>query len=147
MCYGTGGTDPTITDAHVTLGRIPPHLLGGEIPLDVEAARAGIQDLADRLGLDFERCATGILEISAWNQANALRQVSVKRGLDVRDFMLTTFGGSGSLLACRLVDILDLAGVVVPPNPGNVSAFGLLTVDVKNDYVQTPDTRIMIPLL
>jgi N-methylhydantoinase A len=70
-----------------------------------------------------------------------LRQVSVKRGLDVRDFMLTTFGGSGSLLACRLVDILDLAGVVVPPNPGNVSAFGLLTVDVKNDYVQTAVAR------
>ncbi|MBC2933927.1 hydantoinase/oxoprolinase family protein [Nocardioides sp. zg-1228] len=137
LCYGNGGTQPTITDAHVTLGRIPPHLLGGEIPLDVEAARGGIADLAERLGLDFERCATGILEISAWNQANALRQVSVKRGLDVRDFMLTTFGGSGSLLACRLVDILDLAGVVVPPNPGNVSAFGLLTVDVKNDYVQT----------
>jgi N-methylhydantoinase A len=67
--------------------------------------------------------------------------VSVKRGLDVRDFMLTTFGGSGSLLACRLVDILDLAGVVVPQNPGNVSAFGLLTVDVKNDYVQTHVAR------
>ena len=109
--------------------------------LDVEAARRGIEALADDLGLDFERCATGILEISAWNQANALRQVSVKRGLDVRDFMLTTFGGSGSLLACRLVDILDLAGVVVPPNPGNVSAFGLLTVDVKNDYVQTHVSR------
>ena len=137
LCYGKGGTSPTITDAHVTLGRIPPHLLGGEIPLEVEAARAGIADLAEQLGIDFEKCATGILEISAWNQANALRQVSVKRGLDVRDFMLTTFGGSGSLLACRLVDILDLAGVVVPPNPGNVSAFGLLTVDVKNDYVQT----------
>ncbi|PKH38941.1 N-methylhydantoinase A [Nocardioides alpinus] len=137
LCYGKGGTQPTITDAHVTLGRIPPHLLGGEIPLDVETARAGIADLAEQLGLDFETCANGILEISAWNQANALRQVSVKRGLDVRDFMLTTFGGSGSLLACRLVDILDLAGVVVPPNPGNVSAFGLLTVDVKNDYVQT----------
>ena len=140
LCYGKGGPEgglPTITDAQVVLGRIPPHLLGGEIPLDVEAARTGIAALAERLGLDFERCATGILEISAWNQANALRQVSVKRGLDVRDFMLTTFGGSGSLLACRLVDILDLAGVVVPPNPGNVSAFGLLTVDVKNDYVQT----------
>jgi N-methylhydantoinase A len=137
LCYAKGGDKPTITDAHVTLGRIPPHLLGGEIPLDVDAARVGIQALADDLGLDYERCATGILEISAWNQANALRQVSVKRGRDVRDFMLTTFGGSGSLLACRLVDILDLAGVVVPPNPGNVSAFGLLTVDVKNDYVQT----------
>src|SRR6478736_1006587 len=141
LCYAKGGTEPTITDAHVTLGRIPPHLLGGEIPLDVEAARTGVAALADRLGLDFERCATGILEISAWNQANALRQVSVKRGLDVRDFMLATFGGSGSLLACRLVDILGLAGVVVPQNPGNVSAFGLLTVDVKNDYVQTSVAR------
>ncbi len=137
LCYAKGGTQPTITDAHVVLGRIPPHLLGGEIPLDVDAARTGIDALAAQLGIDPVRCATGILEISAWNQANALRQVSVKRGLDVRDFMLTTFGGSGSLLACRLVDILDLAGVLVPQNPGNVSAFGLLTVDVKNDYVQT----------
>ncbi|WP_404392177.1 hydantoinase/oxoprolinase family protein [Humibacillus xanthopallidus] len=141
LCYAKGGTEATITDAHLTLGRIPPHLLGGEIPLDVEAARAGVAALADRLGLDLQRCATGILEISAWNQANALRQVSVKRGLDVRDFMLATFGGSGSLLACRLVDILGLAGVVVPQHPGNVSAFGLLTVDVKNDYVQTAVAR------
>jgi N-methylhydantoinase A len=141
LCYAKGGTEPTVTDAHLVLGRIPPHLLGGEIPLDVEAARRGIEELAGRLGLDADRCATGILEISAWNQANALRQVSVKRGLDVRDFMLTTFGGSGSLLACRLVDVLDLAGVVVPQNPGNLSAFGLLTVDVRNDYVQTHVAR------
>ena len=96
LCYGKGGTDVTITDAHVVLG-----------------------------------------QISAWNQANALRQVTVKRGLDVRDFALTTFGGSGSLLLCRLMDILGIPTVLVPPNPGNVSAFGLLTVDVKNDYVQT----------
>ncbi|NHA70023.1 hydantoinase/oxoprolinase family protein [Phycicoccus flavus] len=137
LCYGRGGTDPTVTDAHVVLGRIPPHLLGGEIPLDVDAARAGLERLAGTLGLDLERCAAGVLEISAWNQANALRQVSVKRGLDVRDFVLVTFGGSGSLLACRLVDVLGLAGVLVPVNPGNLSAFGLLTVDVRNDYVQT----------
>ncbi|HEX6249039.1 MAG TPA: hydantoinase/oxoprolinase family protein [Nocardioidaceae bacterium] len=137
LCYARGGTDVTITDAHVTLGRIPPHLLGGEIPLDVDAARAGLVALSVELGLSVEECAAGILEISAWNQANALRQITVKRGLDVRDFTLTTFGGSGSLLLCRLVDILGLKGVLVPPNPGNVSAFGLLTVDVKNDYVQT----------
>jgi N-methylhydantoinase A len=141
ICYGKGGVEPTITDAHLMLGRIPAHLLGGEIPLEAGAARAGIGDLAARLGLGVDECAAGILEISAWNQANALRQISVKRGLDVRDFMLATFGGSGSLLACRLVDILELAGVVVPPNPGNVSAFGLLTVDVKNDYVQTAVCR------
>lgn len=137
LCYAKGGTEVTITDAHVYLGRIPPHLLGGEIPLDVDAARNGIEALAKQLGLSPEACATGILEISAWNQANALRQVTVKRGLDVRDFTLTTFGGSGSLLLCRLVDVLGLPAVLVPPNPGNVSAFGLLTVDVKNDYVQT----------
>lgn len=137
LCYAKGGTEVTITDAHVVLGRIPPHLLGGEIPLDVEAAHEGVVALAAELGLTPEACATGVLEISAWNQANALRQVTVKRGLDVRDFTLTTFGGSGSLLLCRLMDILGVPTVLVPPNPGNVSAFGLLTVDVKNDYVQT----------
>ena len=137
LCYGKGGTEVTITDAHVVLGRIPPHLLGGEIPLDVDAARAGVEALSSKLGMSPEACATGVLEISAWNQANALRQVTVKRGLDVRDFTLTTFGGSGSLLLCRLMDVLGIPTVLVPPNPGNVSAFGLLTVDVKNDYVQT----------
>ncbi|WP_370618287.1 hydantoinase/oxoprolinase family protein [Mumia qirimensis] len=137
LCYATGGTDVTITDAHVVLGRIPPHLLGGEIPLDVDAARKGLEGLAARLGMSVEEAATGVLEISAWNQANALRQITVKRGLDVRDFTLTTFGGSGSLLLCRLMDVLGIPTVLVPPNPGNVSAFGLLTVDVKNDYVQT----------
>jgi N-methylhydantoinase A len=137
LCYAKGGADVTITDAHVVLGRIPPHLLGGEIPLDVDAARRGVEGLAGKLGLTPEAAAVGVLEISAWNQANALRQVTVKRGLDVRDFTLTTFGGSGSLLLCRLMDILGIPTVLVPPDPGNVSAFGLLTVDVKNDYVQT----------
>jgi N-methylhydantoinase A len=141
LCYGKGGTAPTITDAHVLLGRIPPHLLGGEIPLDVAAARSGLEQLAATLGLPLEACATGILEISAWNQANALRQITVKRGLDVRDFTMATFGGSGSLLLCRLIDVLGLKGVLVPRDPGNVSAFGLLTVDVKNDYVQTAVSR------
>jgi N-methylhydantoinase A len=137
LCYAKGGKDVTITDAHVVLGRIPPHLLGGEIPLDADAARLGVEALAAELGLSPEAAAVGVLEISAWNQANALRQVTVKRGLDVRDFTLTTFGGSGSLLLCRLMDVLGIPTVLVPPDPGNVSAFGLLTVDVKNDYVQT----------
>jgi len=141
MCYPDGGDQPTVTDAHVVLGRIPPHLLGGEIPLSVAAAFDGLAALGAALDLDLERTATGILEISAWNQANALRQVTVARGLDVRDFTLTTFGGSGSLLACRLMDILGLPRTLVPPNPGNVSAFGLLTVDVRNDYVQTVVSR------
>jgi N-methylhydantoinase A len=137
MCYPAGGDEPTVTDAAVLLGRIPPHLLGGEIPLSVDAARAGLAALGERLGLPVERTATGVLEISAWNQANALREVTVARGLDVRDLTLTTFGGSGSLLACRLMDVLGLPRTVVPPNPGTVSAFGLLTVDVRNDSVQT----------
>ncbi|MDQ6657411.1 MAG: hydantoinase/oxoprolinase family protein [Actinomycetota bacterium] len=137
LCYGKGGTEPTITDAHLVLGRIPAQLLGGEIALDAAASQHGIEKLGDELGLSASACATGILEISAWNQANALRQVTVKRGLDVRDFPMVTFGGSGSLLACRLMDILGLPAVLVPPNPGNVSAYGLLTVDVRNDYVQT----------
>ncbi len=100
-----------------------------------------LDTLAEQLGVTVERCAAGILEISAWNQANALRQVTVKRGLDVRDFPMVTFGGSGSLLACRLMDILSLPAVLIPPNPGNVSAYGLLTVDVRNDYVQTRVAR------
>ena len=139
-CYGLGGTEPTVTDAHLVLGRIPPHLLGGEIPLDVEAATAAIKVVAAALGLTTQACAAGILEISAWNQANALRRITTKRGLDVRDYPMVTFGGSGSLLACALMDILDIHAVLVPPNPGNVSAYGLLTVDVRNDYVRTAVT-------
>ncbi|MFA9430366.1 hydantoinase/oxoprolinase family protein [Egicoccus sp. AB-alg2] len=145
LCYAKGGTEPTVTDAHVFLGRIPPHLLGGEIPLDRDAARAGIERLAGELGLSSEDAARGILEISAWNQANAIRQITVKRGLDVREFAMAAFGGSGPLLVCRLIDILGLQAVVVPLDPGNLSAFGLLTVDVKNDYVQThvvPDASL-----
>jgi len=136
-CYGRGGTEPTVTDAHVFLGRIPPHLLGGEIPLDVDAARTAIEGLAADLGLPPADAARGILEVSAWNQANAIRQVTVKRGLDVREFAMAAFGGSGPLLVCRLIDVLGLPAVVVPPDPGNLSAFGLLTVDVRNDFVQT----------
>ncbi|GGP83157.1 hydantoinase/oxoprolinase family protein [Streptosporangium pseudovulgare] len=141
LCYGRGGTDVTVTDAHVFLGRVPPYLLGGEIPLDAGAARRGVEELAGKLGLSAERTAVGILEISAFNQSNAIRRITVGRGLDVRDFPMVAFGGSGPLLACRLIDILGLPSVLLPPDPGNVSAFGLLTVDVKDDYVRTFVTR------
>jgi N-methylhydantoinase A len=138
MCYGTGGTDPTVTDAHLVLGRLPDALLDGEMALDVDAARGGMTELAGALGIDdIERCAEGVLEIAVWNQANAIRQVTVKRGLDVRDHVLAAFGGSGPLQVCRLVDLLGLSVALVPANPGNLSAFGLLTVDVRNDHVQT----------
>jgi N-methylhydantoinase A len=141
LCYGRGGTEVTVTDAHLVLGRVPAHLLGGGMPLDRDAATAGLDSLGRGLGLTGPECAAGILEISAWNQANALRQVTVKRGLDVRDFTLVTFGGSGSLLACPLMDVLQIREVLVPPNPGNVSAFGLLTVDVRADCVRTAAAR------
>ena len=137
LCYGRGGSDPSRTVSHLVLGRFPPARRGGRVPLDCEAARTGIESLATDLGLEPEECAAGILEIAAWNQANAIRQVTVRKGLDVRDFAMVTFGGSGSLQACRLLDLLGLSAVVVPPDPGNVSAFGLLTVDVRNAEVQT----------
>ena len=137
VCYGRGGVEVTVTDAHVVLGRIPGRLLGGELELDIGQARSALSLLAERLGLSPEACAAGILEISAWNQANAVRQVTVKRGLDVRDFTLATFGGSGPLLVCRLIDILGVRHAFVPRDPGNVSAFGLLAVDARNDYVRT----------
>ena len=137
MCYGRGGDEPTTTDAHLILGRIPPHLLGGEIPLDREPAERGLARLGEGLGLDPLRTAEGILEITAWNQANAIRQVSVRRGLDPRDYTLVAFGGAGPLLAGHLLDLLSLRAALIPPSPANLSALGLLVVDVKNDYVQT----------
>jgi N-methylhydantoinase A len=137
LCYGRGGREPTLTDAALVLGRIPPHLLGGEIPLDAEAARAGVAALAAAVGLDAEACAEGIVEIWTWNQANAIRQATVRRGIDVRDLALCAFGGSGPLEAARLLDILGMPAAVVPPDPGNLCARGLLTVDVRIDDVRT----------
>jgi N-methylhydantoinase A len=137
LCYGRGGAEPTVTDAQLVLGRIPPHRLAGEVPSRRAAAEAGLRDLGVKLDLDLAATAAGILEVSAWNQANALRQVTVQRGLDVRGFALTTFGGSGSLLLCRLIDIVGVPVGVVPRDPGNLSAFGLLTVDVRVDHVRT----------
>ncbi len=137
LCYGRGGTEPTLTDAALVLGRIPPHLLGGEIPLDAAAARRGIEALAAAVGLGPEACAEGIVEIWTWNQANAIRQATVRRGIDVRDLALCAFGGSGPLEAARLLDVLDLPAAVIPPDPGNLCALGLLTVDVRIDDVRT----------
>jgi N-methylhydantoinase A len=137
VCYARGGAEPTTTDAFLLLGHIPAHLLGGEIPLDRDAAEAVYARLADRVSLGLEACAAGMLEIAAWNQANAIRQVTVKRGLDVRDFDVCAFGGSGPLTACRLIDILGLRTVFVPRDPGNLSAFGLLATDLRSDHVQT----------
>ncbi len=137
MCYDTGGEAPSVTDAHLVLGRIPSNLIGGGIQLSGEKASQGIEVLASDLGLSLEECASGVLEIAAWNQANAIRQVTVRKGLDVRDFALCAFGGSGPLQACRLVNLLGLEAAIVPPDPGNLSAYGLLVVDLRHDEVQT----------
>jgi N-methylhydantoinase A len=136
-CYERGGTEPTTTDAFLLLGHIPEHLLGGEVPLSRGASSSVYERLAGAVGLGVEACAAGVLEIAAWNQANAIRQVTVKRGLDVRDFDLCAFGGSGPLAACRLIDVLGLRAVIVPRDPGNLSAFGLLATDLRTDHVQT----------
>jgi N-methylhydantoinase A len=137
MCYGKGGTEPTVTDANLVLGRIPPHLLGGEVPLDRTLAREGVEELAATLGLGVEEAAAGVLEIAAWNQANGIRRVSVERGHDPRDYCLVAFGGAGGLLAGDVADALGIATVLVPPDPGNVSALGLQVSDLRRDYVRT----------
>jgi N-methylhydantoinase A len=137
ICYGKGGNAATLTDANLVLGRIPPHLLGGEVPLDAEAARRGLDPLAGKLGMDVLRLAAGMLELANWNQANAIRQITVKQGRDPRDYALVPFGGSGPLQAGRLLDLLGMRTAIVPPIPGVTSAFGLLIVDLRNDYVIT----------
>jgi N-methylhydantoinase A len=137
-CYGRGGEEPTVTDAHLLLGRIPPFLLGGEILLDPEAARRIIQNRVARpLGLGLNEAAAGIIEIINNNMARAIRTVSIGRGHDPRQFVLVAFGGAGPLHACRLAELLDIPAIVVPPTPGVLSTSGLLSTDLKNDYVQT----------
>ncbi len=97
MCYPKGGSEPTITDANLVLGRLPPALIGGGIALNVERSRAGLAALADKLGkkMSPEALAEGIIEIANWNQANCIRQMTIQRGIDPRDFALLSFGGAG----------------------------------------------------
>lgn len=137
MAYGRGGSQPTVTDAALVLGLLPEELAGGTIRLRRDLASAGIDVLAGRLGLAPRRLAEGILELSAHNQANAVTQLTVKRGVDPSGDALVAFGGAGPLQAARIAEILGLTTVVIPPSPGNVSAFGLLAVDLKDDYVTT----------
>ena len=137
MAYCRGGEQPTVTDAHLVLGRAPEVLAGGAIRLRRELAGTGVSRIAESLGVSVERAAEGILEISAHNQANAVLQLTVKRGIDPTGDTLVAFGGAGPLQACRIAQLLGLGTVLVPPSPGNVSAFGLLAVDLKDDHVVT----------
>jgi N-methylhydantoinase A len=139
MCYPNGGNEPTITDANLVLGRIPPSLIGGGIALDVERARGGIAALAARLpgNMSVEQLASGIIEIANWSQANAIRQMTIQRGIDPRSFALLSFGGAGPAQSAAVMDLLGMKACIVPPNPGNLSAFGLLAVDWRTDHIVT----------
>ncbi len=139
MCYPNGGSEPTITDANLLLGRIPPALIGGGIALDVDRARGGIAALAARLPghMSVEQLASGIIEIANWSQANAIRQMTIQRGIDPRTFALLSFGGAGPAQSAAVMDLLGMKACIVPPNPGNLSAFGLLAVDWRTDHIVT----------
>jgi N-methylhydantoinase A len=139
MCYPNGGNDPTITDANLVMGRIPSALIGGGIRLNVDHARAGIAKLATRLpgSMTTEQLAEGIIEIANWNQANAIRQMTIQRGIDPRQFSLLAFGGSGPAQSPAVMDLIGMEACLVPPNPGNLSAFGLLAVDWRTDQIVT----------
>ena len=144
MCYPSGGSEPTITDANLVLGRLPPALIGGGIRLDVERARAGIAALAERLGsshggvrLGIEQLAEGIIEIASWNQADRIRQMTIQRGIDPRGFALLSFGGAGPAQSAAVMELIGMAACLVPPSPGNLSALGLLAVDWRTDHVRT----------
>jgi N-methylhydantoinase A len=144
VCYGRGGWEPTITDANVVLGRMSPaDFLGGEMTLDRLAATEALKvRVAQPLGLGLERAAAGILEIATASMANAVRHVTLERGLDPRDFTLVAYGGAGPLHAANVARELSIGTVIVPEAPGHFSAFGMLQADLRRDYVQTAFMRL-----
>ena len=139
ICYRRGGHDPTITDANVALGRIRPGaFMGGEMDLDVDAARAGIAELvATPLGIEPLAAAHGIVEIATAKMSLAVREVSVAKGYDPRDFVLLASGGAGPLHAAAIARELHIPRVIVPRFPGHFSAVGMLLTDLRHDLVQT----------
>jgi N-methylhydantoinase A len=139
MCYPKGGDRPTITDANLVLGRLPSALIGGGIVLDVARSREGMAALSAGLkaGMSVEEIAAGIIEIANWNQANRIRQMTIQRGIDPREFALLSFGGAGPVQSGAVVQLIGMKACIVPPSPGNLAAFGLLAVDWRNDQVVT----------
>jgi N-methylhydantoinase A len=136
--YGAGGSEPTVTDANLVLGRLDPdNFLGGAMRLDVAAARHVVGRLAGRLGLSLEVAAEGILTIVNANMANAISSRTVQKGLDPRDFVLVAFGGAGPLHGAEVARALGIPEIIVPHYPGITSAVGLLTTDLKYDAVRT----------
>ena len=136
-CYGKGGEQPTVTDANLLLGRLPPRLLDGKMDLDLKAAEEAVGKIARTLGLDQYQAAQGILDIVNENMFGALRLVSVQKGLDPRDFALVAFGGAGPLHGNAMGILGNCYPVIVPQTPGVLSALGFLCSDVKNEFAQT----------
>ncbi len=139
VCYGLGGIEPTITDANLVLGRLgAERFLGGEMPLDIEAARRALDEkIATPLGMDVVEAAEGILRIATTQMAHVVRWVTTERGLDAADFALVAYGGAGPLHAAMVARELQIGTVVIPRAPGHFSAFGMLVADLRRDFVTT----------
>jgi len=138
VSYGRGGTEPTVTDAHLVLGHLPPHLLSGAMSLDVDAAARAIErHVADPLGLSVPDAASGIIDIANNNMMGAIRVVSVERGHDPAEFALVPFGGAGPLHSGFLTRLLGMKAALVAPEAGVLSSLGLLSSDLKNDFSLT----------
>jgi len=136
--YGKRGTLPTVTDANLVLGRIPPHLLDGEVPLDRAAAETAIEThIARPLGTDLLAAARGIIALVDNNMTGALKVMSVERGLDPRGFTLAAFGGAGPVHGGRLLRLLGASRLLVPRYPGILCAIGLLATDLRYDFAVT----------
>lgn len=142
-CYGRGGTEPTVTDANVVLGRLSTRgLLGGAMSLDIEASRRVLGEMASKLGLGREQVARGILEIMSANMVRAIRAISVERGHDPRDFVLMPFGGAGPLHAEGCARALGIERILVPLLPGILCAQGLLVSDRSESFVRSHRLRL-----
>ena len=140
-CYGKGGSEPTVTDAHLVLGRIPPTLVGGAVTLDRDAAERAIREkVAGPLGLTLEEAADGILAVVNANMVGAIRLVSIERGHDPRRFTLVPFGGAGPLHGVDLAELLGIPRILVPRNPGVLSTVGLL--QRRHQERLRPDARL-----
>ncbi|HKX13455.1 MAG TPA: hydantoinase/oxoprolinase family protein, partial [bacterium] len=138
ICYGRGGDRLTVTDAQVWLGRIPPeHFLGGRMKIHREKIRTPLLRLATQLKLSPEAAAEGILAVANANIVRALRVLSLERGYDPRDFLLLPFGGAGGLHAADLAEELGMRRILLPPQPGLLSALGMAFADYRRDYVRT----------
>ncbi len=137
ISYGRGGTEPTVTDAALVLGRLPEALIGGELALRHDLAYAALEELGERVGLAPEEAAAGVLEIAAANQVHGIRRVTVHKGIDPSTYWLVSFGGAGGMLAADVAEFLGSRRILSPPNPGNLSALGLQVSDMRRDLVRT----------